>query len=77
MGIVRHADAGYERAIDNARRHGIIALSLQRGDAPADEPEVAPAPSDEAAADSAPAPVEQGAEQDGKAMENGAHTTPR
>jgi urocanate hydratase len=23
MGIVRHADAGYDRAIDNARRHGV------------------------------------------------------
>jgi urocanate hydratase len=23
LGIVRHADAGYERAIDNAKLHGI------------------------------------------------------
>jgi urocanate hydratase len=23
MGIVRHADAGYERAIDNAKKHNV------------------------------------------------------
>jgi urocanate hydratase len=29
MGIVRHADAGYERALDNARRQGIV-IPMQR-----------------------------------------------
>jgi urocanate hydratase len=30
MGIVRHADAGYERALENARRHG-IRIPMARG----------------------------------------------
>ena len=48
---------------DLARRHGIVAISLERGDAPVDEGQVAPVAPGDAAVDDTPSTVEQGAEQ--------------